>query len=293
MAVVTATAWGLSNQIQSAVGSKIGSNGVILLRLPYQFMYIGGMCLLLGADTTLPPQAFALLLLSGFAGISLCDFMLYRAIYIIGPAMSVLLLSLSSGFAALLGWIFLDEALSFQAWAGIAVTLTGIGWVVTERSGSTLLPGMVLACGRTLAKGVVLGLGAGLTLAVSFLFLKAGLQTGVDPLWATFVRMVCGAAALWLLGLFKGWAGEALRGVRAYPYVLWMLLLSGACGSGGMWLSSLAMTKAPVGVVSTLIGLQPIMVTIVGAIWYRRPPSPCIVVGIVIAFAGSALICLR
>lgn len=293
MAVSTSILWSLSNQIQSGVGRKIGSNGVILLRLPYQFVFLGGMCLMLGADTALPPRAFALLLLSGFAGISLCDFMLYRAIYIIGPAMSVLLLSMSSGFSALLGWIFLDEVLSFQVMAGIGITLAGLGWVVTERSGSTLLPGMVLACGRTLAKGIVLGLGSGLVLAVSFLFLKMGLQTGVDPLWGTFVRMVCGACVLWGLGLFKGWAAEAVRGIREWPSALWLLLISCSFGAGGMWMSSIAMTMAPVGVVTTLIGLQPVMVTIVGAIWYRRPPSLRIALGIVVAFFGTAMVCMR
>lgn len=292
-ALGTAVVWGASNQIQSAVGQKIGANSVTLLRLPYQFVFLGSMCVLLGADTSLPPQSFALLLLSGFAGITLCDFMLYRAIYIIGPTMSVLLQSLSAGFAAVFGWFFLEELLPAQAWVGIAVTLAGVGWVVTEKSGSTLLPGMAVACGRTLAKGVALGLGTALVLAMSFTFLKLALRTGIDPLWATFVRMVCGALALWGFGLLKGWAGTALRSLRDNPHFLWILMISCSCGAGGMWLSSVGMKYAPVGVVTTLIGLQPIMVTIIGSVWYRKLPSLRIVLGSLVAFGGTALVCMR
>lgn len=289
----TAVSWGVSNQIQSAMARRIGADSVTLLRLPYQFAFLAAMCLLLGADTALPPRSFALLLLSGFAGITLCDFMLYRAIYILGPTMSVLLQSLSAGFAALFGWVFLGEVLPFQALAGIIVTLLGVGWVVTERSGSTLLPGMELACGKTLTKGICLGLGTAIVLAASFTLLKMALQTGVDPLWGTFVRMVCGAVALWVFGLFRGWAGAAVRSVRERPRILLLLLVSCSCGAGGMWLSSLSMKYAPVGVAATLIGLQPIMVTIIGAVWYRRMPSWRIMLGSCIAFGGTALVCLR
>lgn len=292
-ALGTAVVWGASNQIQSAVGQRIGANSVTLLRLPYQFALLGLMCLLLGADTALPPQSFALLLLSGFAGITLCDFMLYRAIYIIGPTMSVLLQSLSAGFAAVFGRVFLDEVLPVSAWLGIGITLAGVGWVVTEKSGSTLLPGMAVACGRTLAKGIALGLGTALVLALSFTFLKLALGTGVDPLWATFVRMVCGALVLWGFGLLKGWAGTAVCSVRDNPHLLWILLISCSCGAGGMWLSSIGMRLAPVGVVSTLIGLQPIMVAMIGSVWYRRLPSWRIVLGSFVAFGGTALVCMR
>jgi drug/metabolite transporter (DMT)-like permease len=48
-----------------------------------------------------------------------------------------------------------------------------------------------------------------------------------------------------------------------------------------------------VGVATTLIALQPVSVTVLGALWYRRRPTLRILTGIAVAFGGTALICLR
>ncbi len=292
-AFTTAVIWAVSNQVHSAVGRKIGANGIVLLRMPYQVLVLGALCLLLHADTSMPAGAFVPLALSGLTGISFSDLLLYRAIYILGPTMSILLLSLSSGFTALFGWLFLGEVLPFQALAGIAVTLLGVGWVITERSGSVLLPGMEPARGKKLALGAVLGLSAAITLAASFILLKISLRLGVHPLWGTFVRMLFGAALLLTLGAVKGWLPDIARNCRKRPHLLWLLLLSCSCGAVGLWFAGVGMELAPVGVAATLIGLQPVMVVIVGALWYHRPPTRRILLGIVLAFCGTALICLR
>ena len=292
-ALGTACCWGISSQVQGAVARTIGSTEMTLLRMPYQTLFLTATCLVMQVEMSLTPDIFARLLVSGILGICFCDFMLYRAMTIIGPSMAVLVLSLSAGFTALFGWLFLDEVMSFQAIAGIAVTLAGIAWVITEHSGSTLLPGQAIPEGKTLAAGVILAACASMSLSASFIFLKQAMQSGTDPLWATFVRMLSGAVVLWGVGIFRGWARSLAAGLRANPRFYWILFLSSICASMGMWLSSVGMNLAPVGVAATLIGLQPVMVTIIGALWYRKSPSLRVVSGILIAFAGTALVCLR
>lgn len=292
-AIGTAVSWGISNQVQSVVARMMGSTGVTLLRMPYQIAFLAFLCFIMQADISFSSQNFLLLIVSGVLGICCCDYALYRSITIIGPAMAVLLLSMSAGFTALFGWIFLSEIMPFQAVAGIVTTLLGIGWVVTEHSASTLLPGQEVPEGKVLLLGVALAASAAVCLAASFIFLKLAMQNSVDPLWASFVRLCGGAAVLWAVGLVRGWIPAVGSGLRRYPRIYWMLFFSCGCGSLGMWFSSLAMNMAPVGIAATLIGLQPIMVTIIGALWYRRAPSLRTVSGIVIAFCGTALVCLR
>ena len=130
-------------------------------------------------------------------------------------------------------------------------------------------------------------------LALSFIFLKAGLQTKVDLLWATFVRLAAGTIGLWSIGTMRGCATAAIQSAIRNPRINWLLFIACACGAVGMLWAVLAMDRVPAGVAATLIGLQPIMVTLIGAIWYRRRPSARIVAGIVVAFCGTALICLR
>ena len=289
----TAAGWSLSSYVHGMVSRMVGARSVTLLRLPYQTALLALMCLALGVETPMEPENVLYLFLSGVAGVSICDFMLYHAMTIVGPQTAILLLSLSSSCTALIGFLFLNEALSAQAVAGIATASLGVVWVVSERAGSTLLPGQETPKGRRLAVGVAMSLGAAVALAFSFLFLKMGLRGGVPPLWAAFIRTVAAAVLLWGTGLFLGWSATAVRDVRAQPKVFWMLLGVSVFSAGGMWLSSVAMSLIPTGVAATLIGLQPILVAVVGAVWCRRMPSWRVITGTMIAFCGTALVCLR
>lgn len=289
----TAVTWGISNQMQSAVGMKLGSTGVTLMRMPYQIFFIGLFCIFFQAKTFITLEGFALLALSGILGVFLCDFFLYWSIAIIGPSTAVLILSSGTIFTTLFGWIFLNETLPFQVILGIGITLSGILCVITEHSGSTLLPGQEIPQGKKLYFGILLAALGALMLSASFILLKAGLRTGVDSLWGTFVRVLSGAVVLWTVGAMRGWIKTTIRNGKKYPKVFLMLLFSCSAGATGIWFSTVAIEKAPVGVAATLIGLQPIMVTIIGAIWYRKKPSLRIVAGSLVAFAGIAMICLR
>lgn len=292
-ALATAAAWGISSQVQSAVGGLIGTTGVTLLRQPFQIAYVSLMCLILGASYDLSTEAFGYLFLSGFTGLCLSDYLLYWSMAIVGPSVAVLIVSTSTVFSALFGWLFLSEVMPFEALLGIGIIMAGIICVLSEHRGSTLMPGQEIPTGKRLYFGVGLSLVAAVLLGISFVFLKMALHTGISPLFATLVRLCCGALVLWTFGLFKGWPKLVLNGIRAYPKVCLLLTFSCACGAGGMWLSSLAVKYTPVGIAATLISLQTVFVTLVGAVWYRRMPSGRVIVGILVAFAGTAMVCLR
>lgn len=289
----TALCWGVSSLVQGSVARRIGSTEMTLMRMPYQTLFLSLLCLTTQVDASLGLSALLQLIASGLLGICLCDFMLYRAMLIVGPAVAVLLLSLSAAFSALFGWLFLHESMPLQAMAGIVATLSGIAWVLTEHSASTLPPGQEIPSGKRLFMGIMLSVSASVSLSISFIFLKSAMHTGVNPLWAAFVRMFAGAIALWGIGFCRGWVRSLACGMRCNPRFYWVLFLSCFCGSAGMWFSSLAMNLVPVGVAATLIGMQPIMVTMLGAAWYRKQPSSRAICGILFAFCGTALICLR
>ncbi|MDL2316757.1 DMT family transporter [Desulfovibrio sp. OttesenSCG-928-A18] len=292
-AFCTAFSWSISSYVHGALGRVISATGVTLLRLPYQLALLGALCILLDIGTSVSSRGFFLLFLSGFTGISLSDFMLYRAILTLGPQTSILLISTSAGFTALFGWVFLGEVLPTQAVLGMLVVFSGVVCVLTERTGSTLLPGQEVPKGKKLAAGVLLVLVAAVFQAASFIALKMAMQSGVSPLWAAFMRLLLAAVVLWGVGLLRGWSFAAVRNLREHPSVFWILM--GACSfsAGGMWCSSIAMDLAPAGVAATIIGLQPVFITIVGGVWQRRMPSLRVVAGTLIAFSGTALLCLR
>lgn len=292
-ALGTALTWGISNQAQGIVGHKIGSVNITLLRMPFQVLILAAMCLVMQAETHLNLHGFLMLALSGFFGIFLCDFCLFRAMNIIGPATTILIISSSTAFTPVFGWLFLGEGLPWLAVLGIAVTMGGIFVVITEHSGSTLLPGQEVPRGRRLLLGVGLAGVSALTLSLSLITLKRGLMTGLDPLWAAFMRVIVGAALIWGAGFLRGWTRQSISSLRGERKMLGLLVFSCVFIALGMWFASVAMDQAPAGVAGTLIALQPVAVTLVGAIWYRRLPTLRVALGMLVAFGGVALICLR
>lgn len=285
--------WGISNQVNSAVARRVGSTSVSLLRLPYMVVLITTFCLVFGADTAITTEAALLLFLSGVLGVAVTDMLVYKAVLIIGPTMSLLVLSMSSGLTAIIGWMFLGETLPPQAVLGIFVSLSGVALVVTEHSGSILLPGQAIPRGKTLAFGVCLAAIGAVALAGGYIAQRMGMQTGVQPLWASFVRITTAGVAFWIVGLAVGWGKTAIRDLVEHRPVRRLLTVSCTSATAGMWFASTALAFAPAGVAATIIGLQPIVVAIIGAVWYRKMPSLRVFVGAAIAFSGTALICLR
>ena len=159
-AFATALGWAVSAYVPGVVGRMAGPVGVTMLRQPFQLAALGIVCLLLGEETFLSLKGLGLLTVSGITGFICCDLLLYGAMGIIGPQAAIQLASLSSGVTALLGMFFLGERLPLQAVAGIIITLVGVAIVLTERTGSTLLPGQEVPTGRRLVLGTAAGLGA-------------------------------------------------------------------------------------------------------------------------------------
>lgn len=292
-AFATAVSWSFSNQVNSAVGRIVGASSLTLLRLPYMIAFVGIICLILRPDLSIDPIAIPYLVTSGVLGVVLCDFLLYSSILIIGPTMGMLILSLSAGITAIISWVFLGETLPLQAIAGIIIAIGGIAWVISEEGDSILLPGQEIPRGKALALGVILAFGAALCLAGGYTAQRVAMQTGVNALWATFIRISGGAVCLWSFGLFNGWSKKAVKGLLDNRKVRFMLFFSSGCGALGMWFSSVALSLTPAGIVATITGIQPILVALIGAFWYRRMPSFRFFVGSALAFSGIALVCLR
>ncbi|KXS55926.1 MAG: hypothetical protein AMR96_05550 [Candidatus Adiutrix intracellularis] len=286
----TALSWGISVHVHGAVAQKVGPEAVTLLRTPYQLVFMAIAYGLFGNPTSFTLTDAMLIFAAAFTGQFLGDLCQYRAMMYIGPTIAILLKSLSACFTAILGALLLDQSLTPRILAGIIIATLGAGMVLVERTGSTLLPGQERPRGRRLVVGTALGLGSALFLACSLILLKFALRNGVTPLWASLTRIMFATVILWSLGLVKGWVRITLDGLRAYPTILWTLLFSNLFSTTGNWLSSVAVHHAPVGIAATIMGLQPVLIMLMGAVWYRKVPSLLVWLGLIVAFVGVVLL---
>ena len=137
------------------------------------------------------------------------DSFLFRAYQEMGARITMVIMSLSPAFAAILGYFFLGETLSLQAMAGVLVTIGGICIVVLRRQGSE---GEAI---QATILGTVCALAGATGQAVNLLFAKEAFNEGpIDGFLATLIRI---AASLAISARCGSRRGSTARSGRRTP----------------------------------------------------------------------------
>ena len=302
-ALATAVSWSACAQFFAAAGRRVGSVAVNHIRLLFAMMLLPLMHrVVLGSFV---PEAMAtrdawLLAASGVIGIALGDAAGFRALVMIGPARTTLVVTLTPAIAATLAAAFLGEVLRPFAIVGMAVTITGLlvgvigRWRAEQRvarASGTAIPGTLAP--RVLAIGLLAAVGGAVGQAMGQVLAKPALAN-VDPLSATLVRVASGAALIWGFTLVMcvvrrappRWRG-AFRDRQAMGLTLLGTLAGPTCG---VWLSQVATKHAEVGVAATLMALVPLFVLLEDALIRRRRPLGHELLGALIAITGVVLL---
>ncbi len=227
--------------------------------------------------------------LSGVIGLSLGDAALFQAFIQIGPRLTMLIFSLSPILAALMGWIWHGETLTFQQALGIVVTLAGVLWVVAERqNNSERIDSRLYVSGLFFAFLGAVGQAGGLVTA------KEGLIGGISVLSGQVIRMSVAALAIWLVTLALRQGRRTLRTFQEQPLATRFLLLGAVFGPVlGVWFSLAAVKYTPnIGIASTLQSLPPIFLIPIGYFFFKEKVSARALVGTVIALVGVAVLFL-
>ena len=135
-ALGTACSWAVSALAFQSAGRRVGSLPVNLIRLLIAVFLLGaftwatrGLPLPLDASR----HTWVWLSLSGLAGFTIGDLCLFRAFVLLGARTAMLVMSLVPPMAAATGWLLLGETLTVAHLAGMALTVGGVAWVVSER----------------------------------------------------------------------------------------------------------------------------------------------------------------
>ena len=242
-----------------------------------------------------PPDRLLLLALSGVVGLVLGDIGYFHALATIGPRLSSVVNAtwpaLATGFAVLQGE--LPNALMVL---GITMSMAGVVVVLLRgREGSAWRPDLTRTQWWTGVGGAVLGAfgqAGGVVLAKAGMASATGLPDGVDPLLATFVRMVAAAVGLQLVATLQR------RPLAMLAVVRHRSALAGASVGMvfgpvlGVWLSMTAAHLAPLGVAATLMATIPIFMMPVSKIAYGARIGVLGFLGTLLTVGGIALLLL-
>ena len=284
-ALLTAFCWSASALFFTWSGRRIGSQAVNLARLVAAVTLVMLLHLALyGAPFPLHAGTPRYLYLgaSGLIGFCLGDAVLFEAFLLLGPRLALLIMTLSPVFSALLGRLFLHQALGWPKLLAILVTLAGIAWVVGEHSSAadTQRP-------RHLFLGIGLAVGGAIGQSGGLLFSRLGLEGGFNPLSANVLRLTAATAGLVLWHLLRGDLFALLARLKDRGAALQVL---GGATFGpvlGVTLSLIAIAHASMGVAATLMSLSPVILLPVSMALEKERISLGAVAGTLLSIAGS------
>ncbi len=291
-AVMTAVCWTVSALCFSLAGARIGSLAVNVVRL---FMALAMFVVwgLIARGEAVPlsatREAWRWLSLSGIAGFFIGDLCFFRALVLIGPRLALLIMSLAPPVTAVMGWLALGERIGRTGLCGMALTLAGVAWVITEspeRNGSATAHRFTWKGGRLALLGTV-GQAAGMVLA------KPGLAGAGSPFAATSIRLIAGLAAFAIFAGSVGWYPRIVASLRDARAMALLALGSLAGPFAGVTLMMYSIARIPTGLAQTFVATTPVLVIPFSVMLYRERVSGRAVAGALLTVAGVALLFLR
>lgn len=297
-ALATALLWSFTAIFFSEAGKRIGSFHVNKIRLVFA-VCIYTLVLFASTGELFPThvnrEQWFWLGLSGFIGLVLGDGCGFKSLVMIGPRLATLIMASTPIMTTLIAWFFLDEKLKLLDMIGIAITISGIAWVVLERNSNRSPLDRSHPDAGTLAKGVLLALLASLGQASGLVFSKHGMLNvgpAVQPLEASFVRMIVALIIIWGFSALRGTLGESYRALKNLPA---MGFTMGGAAFGpflGVWMSLVSVSYLAAGISATLSSMAPVLIIPTIVLYYKEKVSPRAVLGACLAVIGVAILFL-
>ena len=285
-AIATAFCWAFNSVVFSEAGHRVSSFTVNRVRLYiaiialiiFHFIYFGTLF-----PISLSGNNYLYLGLSGIIGYVIGDTFLFESFLLIGPRLSMLIMTSAPIFSAILAWIFLKEHLSFLEVLAMVITLSGIGWVVSEKKDDEKKSQK-----RKILLGVLFATVGSLRHATGLLFSKLGLQGGISTISANLIRI--SAAAIFVFG-FSIISGVFLKDIKKMRDKKALLEIGSGSLVGpvlGVILSLEAINHTSIGIASTLMSLSPVILIPVSHYFYKEKITLRTIIGTLVAILGAA-----
>ena len=256
-ALAAALLWALATLLFGQLGKSLLPLGLNLAKGAIALLLLALTLLVLGRPPAgLEGWVLVLLLASGGVGIGLGDTVYFAAINHLGARRALLMETLAPALAALLAAVGLGEVLSWSAYLGMALTLAGVGWVISQR-----LPPTAEVTPSPGYRGILYGVLAALGQASGAVLSRAALaDTSVDPLWSSLLRLVGGVLLITTLLASQGQLRHHIKPLES-GRVLALVAVAAVLGTYlGIYLQQIALKYSPTGVAQALTATSPLFI---------------------------------
>lgn len=288
-ALAAAFLWALSASLLEKLAQRLSSKELNILKGSVALVFLTVTSLLLGESFAgLTPRVVLTLLASGVIGIGLGDTAYFAGLKDIGSRRALLLFALAPPMTALIGWLFLGEALPLISWIGIFITVGGVAWVVTERNpaeNTTHDP-------QKMRRGILLGTLASLGQAAGLVLSRSVMnEPGISSLQSAALRLLAGVVFTLGWVLVSRQPLGSWRKQADWQKTLGLLVLVAFIGTYlCLWLQQLAVQGAPAGIAQTLLSTSPIFILPIAAMrgekvsWRAALGAVISIVGVMLVF---------
>ncbi len=263
---------------------------VNISRLVIGMTFLWITILILNISFSLSQKQIVYLSLSSLVGLVFGDTFLFKAFELIGARLSMLIMSLAPAIAAVLAYVFLNELIPWFGILGMAMTLSGIIYVVYEspENGEKSKP---VHASRGVIYGLLgaLGQGGGLVLA-KIAFDDGEIHGLVASTIRTTVAVICLAPLLLLTGRIK----NPVRAFKQHPDAFRAVLFGSVAGPYlGITFSLIAIMHTEVGIASTIMAMVPVLLLPLERIIHHRPMTNRAILGTLWSVAGVVVLFIK
>ncbi|HNS11859.1 MAG TPA: DMT family transporter [Bacteroidia bacterium] len=236
--------------------------------------------------------------LSGIIGLSLGDHFGFSMYAILGPRVGSVLTTFAPASTLIISYFLIHEELSWIGIVGMFVTIVGVIWISLSRGERQQIPDHGHG---SIRKGVIYGLlaaicqGAGLVLAKRGMLSEHSLHPDVNPVHATFIRLLIGTLSLFLFSLLSGKLKIILRPVFQNKDNGIRFAVAGTLFGPviGVTLSLFTVTFIKASVAQTIFSLVPVFALMLSYFLLKEKFSLRSFIGVVVAIAGVIILIWR
>jgi len=292
LALITAFCFAQNSLIYSHVGKVVSSATTAHIRLwialPLMLLlhqlFLGSLI-----PTSLDMRQFILIALSGVLGFCVADLFIFSSLVKIGARQTSVVMTTSPLFSTLFAWIAnKEEVITTQQGLGMTITLIGVAWVVLSDKQS---PQDKIK--KVIPTGVILALLGASTQALAMVMAKQGMDDQIHSISANSVRIGAGLVAIVIYSLFKRSFVADFKKFSSKEGKKNLLLICMAALVGpilGIILYLQALKMAPVGIVTTLSQMSPVILLPFDKYILKKYVSPSASVGTIVAVLGTVLL---
>ncbi|MDK9779293.1 MULTISPECIES: DMT family transporter [unclassified Vibrio] len=280
--------WAVSSLISVVPAQHLGAFAYSRWRMGCTAVILSTMAWITGGWLSVSTEHVTPMMASGLIGIFIGDTALFACLNRMGPRQAGLLFSCHAVFSALLGYFLFSESMTGIELIGAALVFSGVVMAIFYGR-----RGQASNALETIKGNVWIGVGLGLTAAIcqalGGIIAKPVMQTSVDPIAASAIRMISAFVAHCILLVI------GVKVARATQTITWKVFgitaLNGFLAMAiGMTLILYALREGNVGMVALLSSTTPIMLLPLLWVYTKKRPNRFAWLGAALAVIGTGIL---